>query len=201
MMMVKKDPQATRALLLQATFWEMYRSGFQAASLDAILRETGVTKGALYHHFRSKAALAHAVIDEVIEQHVGVRWTGVLDGTDDPLPTLQALFRGKAAATPEEEVILGCPLNNLALEMSPVEEGFRTHLQKLFNRWRSRLAYALVRGQEAGTVRPDIDANRVAAFIIASVEGSLGQAKAAQSLDVLGDNMELLALYLDGLRP
>ena len=201
MMMANKNPKVTRGLLLQAAFWEMYRSGFQAASLDAILRETGVTKGALYHHFRSKAALAHAVIDEVIGQHVARRWTDVLDGTDDPIAALQALFRGKAAETPEEEVMLGCPLNNLALEMSPVDEGFRTHLQKLFNRWRSRLAYALVRGQEAGTVRPDRDANQVASFIIASVEGSLDLAKAAQSLDVLGDNMDTLAIYLEGLRP
>jgi len=142
MMMSKKNPKAMRRLLLQAAFLEMYRSGFQAASLDAILRETGVTKGALYHHFRSKAALAHTVIDEIIEPHVAQRWTAVLDGTDDPIAALQVLFRGKAAETPEEEVMLGCPLNNLALEMSPVDEGFRTHLRSCSTAgeagWRTR---------------------------------------------------------------
>ena len=70
-MITRRNPKATRELLLEAAFWEIFRSGFQAASLDAILKETGVTKGALYPHFPSKAALGHAVIDEVTENIEG----------------------------------------------------------------------------------------------------------------------------------
>ena len=63
------------------------------------------------------------------------------------------------------------------------------------------MAYALVRGQESGSVRRDVDATQVAQFILASVEGSLGMAKNAQSVPLLKQNMEMLALYLEGLRP
>ena len=63
-MVVKRNPDVTREKLLQAAFQEIYRSGFQAASLDNIIASAGVTKGALYHHFPSKKALGYAVVDE-----------------------------------------------------------------------------------------------------------------------------------------
>jgi len=51
---------------LNAASREIYRSGFQSASLDTILASTGVTKGALYYHFKSKEGLGYAVVEEVI---------------------------------------------------------------------------------------------------------------------------------------
>ena len=44
-----RDPERTRERLLQAAFREVHRSGFQSASIDAILATTNVTKGALYY--------------------------------------------------------------------------------------------------------------------------------------------------------
>ena len=44
-----KAPDTTRQKLLQAAFTEIYRHGFQAASLTQILSDTALTKGALYH--------------------------------------------------------------------------------------------------------------------------------------------------------
>src|SRR5260370_3035297 len=61
-----RDPQRTRERLLQAAFREVHRSGFQSASIDAILAATNVTKGALYYHFASKEALGYAIVEEKI---------------------------------------------------------------------------------------------------------------------------------------
>ena len=52
-----RDSERTRERLLQAASREIYRSGFQSASLDTILAVAGVTKGALYYHFDNKEAL------------------------------------------------------------------------------------------------------------------------------------------------
>src|SRR5271156_2611915 len=60
-----RDSERTRERLLQAASREIYRSGFQSASLDTILAVAGVTKGALYYHFDSKEALGYAVVDEI----------------------------------------------------------------------------------------------------------------------------------------
>ena len=61
----------TRDKLLKAAFEEIYRSGFQATSLDIILTKARVTKGALYHYFPDKASLGYAVVDEVVK---GCSW-------------------------------------------------------------------------------------------------------------------------------
>ncbi len=76
-----RDPERTRVRLLQAAFREVYRSGFQSASLDTILAAAGVTKGALYYHFKSKKALGYAVVEEVIAPDVHGTWMRPLQRT------------------------------------------------------------------------------------------------------------------------
>ena len=197
-----REPDVTREKLLSAAFEEMYRSGFQAASLQRILVKAGVTKGALYHHFLDKAALGYAVVDEVVKGLLLERWLGLLDQqTGDSLTALQGVFRERAGSLTADEIALGCPLNNLAQEMSPLDERFRRLVDATFEAWRKGFAQALERGQAEGTVRQDVDARKVAAFLVAAAEGSYGLAKSANSRTMLRSNLETLATYLDGLRP
>jgi AcrR family transcriptional regulator len=197
-----RAPEATRDKLLRAAFDEIYRRGFQAASLDTILAQAGVTKGALYHHFPTKAALGIAVVDEVVKGLLLERWLGVLASQPgDPVSALQATLRFRAANLTAGEIELGCPLNNLAQEMSPLDEDFRRGIEATFEAWRDGFAEALRRGQAEGSVRSDVDARQVATFIVAAAEGSYGLAKNAQSSSMVRENLEILSLFLDSLRP
>lgn len=196
-----RDPHATRDKLLNAAFEEIYRRGFQAASLDTILAKAGVTKGALYHHFPDKAALGYAVVDEVVKGHLLERW-GVLEPTTgDPLTALQRILRGRAASLTSREVELGCPLNNLAQEMSPLDQRFRRGVNATFDIWTGAVAQDLERGQAEGIVRKDVEPRKIAAFVVASIEGSFGLAKGAQSAALLRSNLEVLGTFLESLRP
>jgi TetR/AcrR family transcriptional regulator, transcriptional repressor for nem operon len=196
-----RAPEATREKLLRAAFEEIYRRGFQAASLDTILAQAGVTKGALYHHFPTKAALGYAVVDEVVRGLLLDRWLGVLQAQPgDPVTALQGTLRHRAANLTAGEIELGCPLNNLAQEMSPLDEQFRRSVDATFETWREGFAQALARGQAEGSVRRDVDVKQVATFIVAAVEGSYGLAKSAQSGPMVRANLEMLGMFLEGLR-
>ena len=196
-----RAPEATRQKLLMAAFEEIYRRGFQAASLETILAQAGVTKGALYHHFPTKAALGLAVVDEVVTGLLLERWLGVLQAQPgDPVTALQGTLRHRAANLTAGEIELGCPLNNLAQEMSPLDEQFRRSVNATFETWREGFAEALARGQAEGSVRRDVDAKQVATFIVAAVEGSYGLAKSAQSGPMVRANLELLGVFLESLR-
>ncbi len=197
----RRDPDKTRKALLRAAFGEIHRSGFQAASLERILSTVGVTKGALYHHFPNKAALGYAVVDEVIKPFITERWIRPLDGADDPIQTTIDGLADLAEHMTTADIELGCPLNNLMQEMSPVDEGFRQRLNAVSEAWRAGIARALARGQGRGTVRDDIDPEKTAAFLFAAYEGIIGTAKNAQSTELLVSSLEVLATYLDGLRP
>jgi len=196
-----RAPDQTRGKLLSAAFEEMFHRGFQAASLETILAKAGVTKGALYHHFPSKAALGMAVVDEVVREPVLQAYLGALESaTDDPLTALQDVLRHRADAFRETGVDLGCPLNNLAQEMSPIDEDFRRHIASAMDTWVLGFARALDRAQAAGSLRGDVDTRRVARFLVAATEGAFGMAKNAQSVDDLRSNLEVLADFLDTLR-
>lgn len=198
----RREPDVTRERLLQAAFEEMYRRGFQAASLETILAEAGVTKGALYHHFPDKSALGHAVVDDVVTDLLLERWLGVLERQrGDPLTALQGMLKERLAQLSSREVELGCPLNNLAQEMSPLDERFRRRVSATFDTWATGFAEALERGQAQGTVRKGVSPKKLAHFLVAAIEGSFGLAKAAQSSALLRSNLEVLSLWLESLRP
>ncbi|MEW8562567.1 MAG: TetR family transcriptional regulator C-terminal domain-containing protein, partial [Candidatus Thiodiazotropha sp.] len=94
----------------------------------------------------------------------------------------------------------GCPLNNLAQEMSTVDEGFRKRIDKIYSLWRSSIADALTKGQSKGFVREDIESDKVATFIVASIAGCLGAGKNSRDINVLKDCGHSLINYLDSLR-
>jgi TetR/AcrR family transcriptional regulator, transcriptional repressor for nem operon len=197
----RRQPDITREKLLQAAFHEIYRHGFQGASLDVILATAGVTKGALYHHFPDKAALGHAVVEEVVHGLLLERWLGVLERQPgDPLTALQGMLRQRARELTTHEVELGCPLNNLAQEMSPLDERFRRRVSATFDTWIDGFSEVLAKGQAEGTVRGDVNPRQVAGFLVGAVEGCYGLAKSARSKAMLRANLEVLSRMLDSLR-
>lgn len=59
-----KVVDTTRAQILRSACREFATKAYSSVSLDDILADAEVTKGAMYFHFRSKHALAEAIIDE-----------------------------------------------------------------------------------------------------------------------------------------
>lgn len=195
---VARDQRGTRQRLLEAASQEIYTSGFRGASLDAILDSAQVTKGALYHHFVSKEALGHAVIDEIIAEIGREKWQLRLETNEDPITALvQAI---QATSLLPAHVAGGCSLNNLAQEMSPVDESFRKHLAELFQDWKSSIAKALQRGQARGLVRKDVDAEEVGTFIVATYEGYLSLAKTSRDASVIRSGIRNMVGYVESLR-
>jgi len=201
-MIAPGETGGTRSRLLAAAFEEFFRRGFQAGSVDAIVERAGVTKGALYHHFPDKAALGYAVLDEVVRAPLLAAYLDPLEEIEgDPLTALQEVLRRRADDFVAGGIELGCPLNNLAQEMSPLDEEFRVRVAATLDAWTRAFARVLDRAKEYGSVRAEVDAPRVAALIVAAVEGSFGMAKAHASVDVLRANLETVADLLEGLRP
>jgi TetR/AcrR family transcriptional repressor of nem operon len=193
-----RDSERTRERLLQAASREIYRSGFQSASVDTILAVAGVTKGALYHHFDSKEALGHAVIDEVIATCVRGKWVRPLQNGTDPIDALIGAVQGIPVRP--ADVRGGCQLNNLAQEMSSLDAGFRKRLAIIFDAWREAVASVLREGQAHGSVRCDVEPADAAGLLIAMVEGYASLAKNAQDPKVMKAGIRNIVGWLRSLR-
>jgi TetR/AcrR family transcriptional regulator, transcriptional repressor for nem operon len=193
-----RDSDRTRERLLQAASREIYRSGFQSASLDTILAVAGVTKGALYYHFDSKEALGHAVVEEIIAPDVHGKWVRPFQSGKDPIDALIGAVR-RIPVRPAD-VRGGCQLNNLAQEMSPLDAGFRKRLAKIFDAWREAVASVLREGQAHGSVRRDVKPADAAGLLIAMVEGYAALAKNAQDPKVIKAGIRNMVGWLQSLR-
>jgi len=193
-----RDPERTRERLLQAASREIYRSGYQSASLDRILAAAGVTKGALYYHFDSKEALGYAVVEEVIAPDVRGTWMRPLQKGKYPIDALIGMVQ--SISVRPEDVRGGCALNNLAQEMSPLDAGFRKRLSIVFDAWREATASVLREGQTHGSVRRDVEPVDAAGLLIAMVEGYGSLAKNAQDPKVMKAGIRNIVAWLRSLR-
>jgi TetR/AcrR family transcriptional repressor of nem operon len=193
-----RDSDRTRERLLQAASREIYRSGFQSASLDTILASAGVTKGALYYHFDSKEALGHAVVEEIIAPDVHGKWVRPFQNGKDPIDALIGAVQ-RIPVRPAD-VRGGCQLNNLAQEMSPLDAGFRKRLAIIFDAWRDAVASVLREGQTNGSVRRDVKPADAAGLLIAMVEGYAALAKNAQDPKVIKAGIRNIVGWLRSLR-
>ena len=179
--METRHTDATRAKILQAAFSEIHRNGYQAASIANILADTGLTKGALYHHFQAKQALGLAVIDEVIRTTLDKWVFEPLREAHHPVSELLDIMQRKADSVDDISIRLGCPLNNLMQEMSPLDSDFQAHLTAILMAWQNAILQALITGQQQGQIRSDVDCASAALFIVSAWEGCWGIAKNMQS--------------------
>ncbi len=199
---VTRTPENTRGKILEAAFDEFYKNGFQGGSLNRIVHRAGATKGALFHHFKGKKDLGYAVVREVIHPRFNQQWSDPLAHSTDPITDLKRIFRqGAKREIAGGGLVLGCPLNNLAQEMSPLDEKFRQSLEKIYVAWRETVAAAFARGIKAGKVRKDVSPRKVAAFIVAAQAGMAGTAKNSRNEELLLQTSQALFDYLDSLKP
>lgn len=197
-----KAPEGLRGKILATAFAEFYKNGFQGGSLNHIVEAAGATKGALFHHFAGKQELGYAVVDEIIAPIMKQRWLDPLMNSTNPIADLKRAFRQHVKEDIESGAWLqGCPLNNLAQEMSPLDEGFRERIDKLYDTWRKDLAAAFAGGIKAGKVRKDVSPRNVAALVVAAQMGIWGTGKSSQDKELMAQAGEALCDYLDNLKP
>jgi TetR/AcrR family transcriptional regulator, transcriptional repressor for nem operon len=197
-----KGPEATRRKILEAAFAEFYKHGFQGGSLNHIVEVAGATKGALFYHFTGKQELGYAVVEEVIGPLLAQSWLDAIEDSDDPITDLKRAFRHFVKASIKSGSYLqGCPLNNLAQEMSPLDEGFRKRIDRLYRNWRKRYAAVLAAGMKTGKVRKDAVPQQVAALVVAAQMGTWGTGKSSRDPQLMTQAGEAVCGYLESLRP
>ena len=78
-----EQSQKTRRALLDTARAIFTTQGYAAASTEEIVRRAGVTRGALYYHFRDKAALFGAVFDEVGQEYTATPRADIMAAEGD----------------------------------------------------------------------------------------------------------------------
>lgn len=180
------DPEGLRQRVLDVAADAFQARGYQATSMHEVMREAGVTGGALYHHFPTKKALGLAVIRERVAREVAETWIAPVRAAPTAAQGIALTFRSIVAGLEERGRVAGCPLGNLALELSLADPEFRTAVEEVFESWRAAIAERL--GAE-GARHP----HATATLVVASYSGAMTMAKAAQNPAPLTECAQLLA--------
>jgi AcrR family transcriptional regulator len=180
----RNDPQGLRARLLDAAARLFQTRGYHATGMRDVMEATGVSSGALHHHFPTKDSLALAVITDRVAPVVRETWITPVLVTPSMSKAINQIFTEIIEGIEQRGSVAGCPLNNLAMELSFSSAQFRAPLQSIFREWQSTLAECV--GRTRGGARLD-RAKRAAAaaFIIATYSGAMNLAKATQSASPL----------------
>lgn len=176
-----RDPERTRAHILNVAFMEIFRHGYQGVSVDQIVEKTGLTKGAFFHHFPTKRDLAFAHIDETLMGMTLERWIHPLAAYKNPVEGIWLNLQRIIDESNDKHLELGCPLNNLIQEMSAVDPVFREKLGKILSAWIDGVRLELERARRDGYLRKNADVRRLAEFVVMGHEGAYGLIKILRS--------------------
>src|SRR5262245_24574574 len=162
-------PGPSRKQLMTAAIDCFARLGYQGTSIDRIARDAGVTKGAVYYHFRDKEEL----LFEAVKDRVGGFEKQILADTlpeEDALTTLRrvvdACFLNATVSNHRRFII------TLMVEALDTNPRLSAEFRNILRRMRAFLTVVMRRGQEQGVIRSDVAPEAAATAIMGGIIGA-----------------------------
>lgn len=179
---MKRD---TRLAILEAGASLIHRQGFHRTGLADILSAAGVPKGSFYFYFKSKEEFGLALVEHY-RTRIGERAGKLLtDPGLAPLDRLRAFFVQARERFEAEGCEGGCPLGNLAQEMSDLCPDMRQAVAQAFAGMTGLMARTLAQARDAGDIPAGIEPETLAAFILDAWEGAMMRMKSEKSVEPL----------------
>jgi AcrR family transcriptional regulator len=160
-----------------------------------ILKASELSSGAFHHHFPTKDSLAMAVINDRVAPAVRETWIDpIRDGRSFDAAVLR-VFSEIIRGIDRRGRVYGCPLNNLAMELSFSKPQFRGALRAIFLEWQGALAERIA-ATRGGSRLNKQEREVAAAFIVSIYSGAMNLAKTMQSATPLRIAAQTLSTWL-----
>ncbi len=193
----KKQPVQTRKDILDAADHEFSRQGYAGSGLNAIISRSGLTKGALFHHFADKRALAKGWIDERLGPAIDALWVTPLDALNS-LDAFRSLCRERFNSLEPDDTVSA--LSAVTAELAARDEMLGIALDDVFTRWRTAIAALLERGKSSGWIHPSIQPANEAALLVSTCVGFSVTAQSSLNPEIRRLAFTALDGYLETLR-
>lgn len=174
------DPEGVRSRALDAAAALIQAQGYHATGMRDVIQMTGLSPGAFHHHFPTKESLAVAVIDERVAPAVREAWIDPIRNATHLGQSVASVFADIIRGLDERGKVSGCPLNNLAMELSLTNPRMRDALGFIFAEWQDALQKRIAQS-ERGKKWNKEQLRSAASFIVAAYSGAMNLAKAAQN--------------------
>jgi AcrR family transcriptional regulator len=187
----------TRERLRETAARLFHEQGYAATGVATILREADANSGSLYHFFPNKEALLTGVLEWYRDHLEDVVLRPVEEAEPDPVKRIFRLLDWYRDGMTQSGCRLGCPIGNLALEVSDTHPEVRPLLDENFRGWAAGIRRWL---KEAGDRLPaDLDRDALSRFVLTVMEGGLMQARASDDLAPFDASVRVLRDHVDRL--
>lgn len=171
-----------REKLLETACAIFGRNGYQATSVDDLLEVSGVAPSNFYYHFKSKEALGLEVLECIFETARQRLIPVLADKTVRAGERLERLHRLFVERMADTDCCGGCPMGNLAQELSDSHPGFRERLARFFGECMKGIEAVVRQGVRSGEFRGDVNPQAAAFLLFGSIEGLILLSKSMKNL-------------------
>lgn len=176
------DPVGLRNRVLDAAALSFQEQGYGRTSVQDLVRAAEVSGGALHHHFPTKRQLAMAVVSERVGREIAETWIRAVERAPTLAQGILGVFDDVADALDGQGAVAGCPLGNLALELSLADETLRAAIEREYGAWRGAVADRVRRdAADGGASYAAGDPEGFADLVVSVFTGAMAIAKAEQS--------------------
>jgi TetR/AcrR family transcriptional repressor of nem operon len=163
-----------REQLIEGGSRVLLEKGYNAASVNDIVKAAEAPKGSFYNHFESKEALA---LEVAARYGASYEIDKLPLGDGPPLERLRASFEAIIERTVARGVALGCLYGTFASELAGQSEVISAHVAAALDHWSTAVATTLAQAQAAGDLDAGLDAKALGVFIVDAYEGAVARAK------------------------
>jgi TetR/AcrR family transcriptional repressor of nem operon len=177
-------------------FWER---GYYGVSVDELVKGTGLHRAAVYGEFGSRQRLFEASLRRYRERVV-TPFFAELDRPDAGLTEVERFFSSIARAALGSMRRTGCLMVNTASEVSPRIRPVTRIVSRYCQELRALFRQACANARRRGELRPEIDVDQVADYLLGSVLGLWTLARSPAPPTALRHYVHGVLTFVDGLR-
>lgn len=167
-----RNPENTRKQIIESASILFNTKGYKATSISDITSRAGITKGAIYKHFKDKSELEKECLIQMTNKvfhNVTIR----IKEESDVKAKLLGILQYFAEYSSKPPVEGGCPLMNAAIEADDSDPVLKKVVCKIITGLQNGIAKVIQNGIDRNQFQKDINANEYATMIYSAVEGGI----------------------------
>ncbi|WP_026565623.1 TetR/AcrR family transcriptional regulator [Bacillus sp. UNC41MFS5] len=187
--------ERTKQMIIEKASGLLNTQGYLATSITDIMKKTGMEKGGIYNHFKSKQELSLDAFSFSIKT-MSTTFQEAIRSKNTSIEKLNALLEVFLLLAEDKPVPGGCPILNAAIESDDAHPALRDATRNAMNDLYSMILRIIRTGIRNNEIISTIDSETSTTIIISTVEGSLMMTKLYNDTIYINRSIGFLKDYL-----
>jgi AcrR family transcriptional regulator len=188
--------ELTRRNIIDKSLQLFSVKGYFNTSISDILQATGLTKGGLYCHFRSKEEVWRAVYDDAVQIWKAVVFKE-MRSIDDPMERIERTIENVLMAYLGGDVFDGgCFFVNMLVELSGQSDTMGRHILKGFVGFSKLFQSWLTEAEARDLLKDGLDIREISSFIVITLNGAATLYMSTRNQAVLQQTNDQLRFFI-----